>query len=301
MCRIAFSCILAAVFSLTSDVLLFGSFAMFRNKSTQHGDWETFKQLDPEFIQSDWEVRRDQFGLEVTAGLFNAMSWVILCIPLIQVTWMLSRNGSHLIGLHAAIAVLALMGTNAEFISHSMSVGAFTAMDWLSKDFNLEVWLESSTLADPDNVGWRTLEVIFLSIQGMTVWVEAIEHLFLAFILFLMYLSIQRQDFATGKKPLFSITFGGYGLFLSITCLIEFTFEILRFKSWMTYAKLAFFVSVVMRVILWPAWLLLLGRQLANANVRNESQQLSTVDTIAPSMPSATTSPDEGEDTKELS
>eukprot|EP00527_Entomoneis_sp_CCMP2396_P006374 CAMPEP_0198154484 /NCGR_PEP_ID=MMETSP1443-20131203/68621_1 /TAXON_ID=186043 /ORGANISM="Entomoneis sp., Strain CCMP2396" /LENGTH=359 /DNA_ID=CAMNT_0043821163 /DNA_START=108 /DNA_END=1188 /DNA_ORIENTATION=- len=294
MIRIAWSCVLAALFSVLSDILMFGAFSIHRNKSNAHNDWELFKQLDPTYIQEDWEVRREMFPLEVSAGIFNAVSWVILCIPLLQVTWHLSNNGSHLVGLHSGIVVLALTGVNAEFISHVLFIGSFSTMEWLTSDFNLSVWMDdtsteedpdnigwrslevygmaasdfnlsvwmdTSTEEDPDNIGWRSLEVTYMSIRGMLFWIEALEHLFLAVILFLLFLSIQRQDHSNKQK--LSMAFGGYGLFLSLVCCIDFAFEVLRLRSWMTFAKLAFMVSVIGRIILWPIWLLWLGRQLA--------------------------------------
>lgn len=256
---VAWSCVVAALLSVVGDVLQFAAFSMHYKKSHMiNGNRESFLDLDPDVIAEEWEIRRDMRPLETAAGLLNAVSWVVLCIPLLKVAWRMSHEQTNLMGLHVSIAVLALSATNMEFLSHVMFIGAMTAMEWLSTDFNLDQWLYDSSNRNPDDIGWRSLEVTYIALRGTHLWVDAIEHLFLAFILILIFFAIQRQD----SKTILSMPFGTYSLVLSFICFVDFCFEVLRFVSWRTFARAAFGISILGRLILWPIWLIWLGRQL---------------------------------------
>mmetsp|Transcript_17303 Transcript_17303/g.40797 ORF Transcript_17303/g.40797 Transcript_17303/m.40797 type:complete len:361 (+) Transcript_17303:92-1174(+) len=281
-CNIAWSCVVAAVVSIVGDLLALGAFASYRNNAHLHGKWNEYKYLDPQLIMEEWETRRDLRPIETASGLFSAASWVILCIPVVQMIWILGRQGTHLVGLHTSMMILTVSGAIVEITSLVMYVGAVTAMEWLSTDFNLSVWLESSTAADPDDIGWRVLEMIHIGIRGMQLWVGAVELLFLATMLVLLFFSIQRQGDSSSKQydsaispnnnaavsamtpqpVLLSYRFGYYSLFISLLCIVDFCFEVLRFVSWREFAKFAFGVAILLRLIFWPAWLLWLGRHL---------------------------------------
>ncbi|KAL7559142.1 hypothetical protein ACA910_010222 [Epithemia clementina (nom. ined.)] len=262
MVRIASSCILAAICSLFGDILQLATVFEYHNKSNHHNNFAQFKQFNTTLIQEEWELYRDLRPVESVAGLFSAASWVVFCIPMIQVLYKLSLGGHHLIGLHATIGILTIAAAMAEFVSHVMLVGAMNTMEWISTDFNLDYWIVPSGSGDPDGTGWRTLQVVFLSMRGMLLWINAVEWLFLSFILLLLFMSIRRQ--VDSKSPVkVSSTFGWYCLFLCLISLVEFSFEVLRFESWRTFSKFSMYVSVFSRLVLWPLWFLFLGKHLA--------------------------------------
>ena len=263
MPRVALSCVLAAFCAVVGDILFMATLAKQRNDSHRHINYSQYTALDPSKIQHDWELRRDLRALQSAAGLFNAISWVVLCVPLLQLAFALSLGGKRLVGLHTAIAVLSVTGAATEFASHVMLVGALMAMEWISDDFNLDFWMASRS-AGPDYIGWRTLEVVYVSVEGLLMWVNALEWLFLGFILILLSVSIRRQQGGDSGFQ-FSGKFGWFSLFLSCICWVEFAFEVLRFKEWIKFTRFALFVSLASRFFFWPAWFFFLGRQLVLA------------------------------------
>ena len=257
MGRIAISCVIAAICGIFADALQFLILLAYSNRSNLQDDFSLYKDLDVALIKEDWDVRMDFRALENIAGLFNAISWVILSIPIIQLTYALSMGGKHMLGLHVAIGALTIAGTTTEFFSHVMFVGAMTTMEWIADDFNLDYWINTIGSSQADGIGWRSLEVTFISIRGCLMWVNAMEWLFLGFILFLLFVSIR---LSSGR---ISMAFGWYCLFLSIICFVDFSFEVLRFKSWLTFAKLSLGVTVLSRFLFWPIWYLFLGSHVA--------------------------------------
>jgi hypothetical protein len=95
-------------------------------------------------------------------GTFNALAWFLLAIPIIQLSWILSRGGKRQVAIHAAMACLALGGAVVEMLSKLLVVGGWHAANWISRDFNLGNW----TTAGGDGMGWRALEVTFLVTEG---------------------------------------------------------------------------------------------------------------------------------------
>lgn len=257
-CSISWSCLIAAIFSVIGDLLAFLSIALHYRKSHYHDNRFEFYQLQPELIQEEWDLRRDQFPLDTAAGLFNAVTWVILCIPFMMIAFRMAQEDVTMIGVHAAIGVLAISATNMEFLSIVSLIGSMSSLEWISNEFNLDLWLRQSTSNFPDEVGWRALEVTFIGVRGAHLWVNALEHLFSAAIMFLFFFAINNQR--QGKQVL-SRGFASFSLFLSAVFVIDFAFEVLRFVSWRLFASLALLVAVFSRFLLWPIWLIWLGRQ----------------------------------------
>jgi hypothetical protein len=84
-----------------------------------------FLELDSEYLAQKWQDRYDMRGLMTCANLFNAMAWFLLCIPILQVAWILSRAGKRRLGLHVSIALLTLCGSLTELVSRLMTIGMY--------------------------------------------------------------------------------------------------------------------------------------------------------------------------------
>ena len=66
-------------------------------------------------------------------------------------------------------------GSFAEIIARVMIVGARSAIHWLTSGFfNLDNWAQTGDL-----MGWRTVEVVNVAVNGLAVWVDSLEWLFL--------------------------------------------------------------------------------------------------------------------------
>ena len=298
MGRVAGSCFVAALFSILGGILELTVFRKFSQKSNQLSNFDEYKEMDTELIEEDWKLRRDLQPLAIVSGFVNVLAWVTFCIPLLQTAWKLSMGGKRLVGLHSSIGVLAMAASMIELLSTLLATGSSTAMIWMSTEFNLDRWLDSNK--EDDHIGWRVLEVTAVAIHGIFLWVDAIEVLFAATILVLLFVSIQRQvniqfvragddeaqplSSSSGRpkhpRPFLSRNFGGYCLVLSWISLVEFAVEVLRLESWIPYTEVATVVKLVSRFLFWPLWFLWLGEQLARNRRTSSSVPFSTAETV---------------------
>jgi len=253
------TCILAAVLFLTADIL--GVVFYFARHNQGHFDYQTFKNLDPEYLQTNWEWKINYRPLELAFGIINALAWFFFAIPILKVAWVQSAAYKHRkqVGIHIAVAALALGGSISELLSRLIYIGSSAALEWMANDFNLDNWTGETS---NDGTGWRTLEMIAIASGGMLLWIDAIEFLFLFGIMTFLFLSVRKSE-----VKLFSMRWAWLGALIAVLSILDFAVAILRFQNWNTFGKFEFFLSVVNRFLLFPAWLLWLARQLSKAEV----------------------------------
>jgi hypothetical protein len=177
----------------------------------------------------------------------------------IKVTWIQSNAGTRQMGLHISIIVLALGGSFAELLSRLLSLGSVNALGWMAGSFNLDNWNVTST--ENDEIGWRTLQMIDIAINGLLLWIDAVEYLFLSGILILFLISIRSTE---GYK-MFGMRWAYFGMVMACLGIIEFSCAILRFENWTRFSSLGFIINVLNQIVLFPVWLLWLGCQLPKA------------------------------------
>jgi hypothetical protein len=286
-------CLIAALLFLLSDII--ACVAYFMTKNHEHFDYSQLRNLDPEYIQREWEWHIEHGRIESTYEVINAIAWFVFAIPgtfpfnvddsldfvfllvthvvaysVIKVTWIQSCAGTRQMGLHLSIVVLALGGSFSELLSRLLSLGSANALGWMAGSFNLDDWNVTSTAND--EIGWRTLQMIDIAINGLLLWIDAVEYLFLSGILILLFFSIRSTD---GYK-LFGMRWAYFGMFMACLGIVEFACAILRFENWITFSSLGFIINVLNQLFLFPIWLLWLSRQLPKAEAMASSR--ATVD-----------------------
>jgi hypothetical protein len=209
------------------------------------------------YIQTEWDWRIENRQLELTASILNAIAWLCLCIPILQVAWIQSNQGNRGFTLHISVAVLAIAGGLTEFLSHIMHIGSTNAMEWIGKSFVLVNW---AGIDSGDDIGWKTLEVIYTASRGMLLWVGAMEYLFLAGIFALLYISIRSQS-----EQVFSMKWATFGAILGVLCIVDFLADVLRFQSFSSFGMLANVITFLNHSIFFPIWIYWLGKQLPMA------------------------------------
>lgn len=251
-------CVLSACLFFISDIL------SLTYQDRYVSGYQGVKTLDPTHIQSNWTLRSELRGLEMTTGIFSAAAWFLLAIPILKLAWIQSASYNHrkYIGIHIALATLALGGSMSEMISRILLLGSKSVLEWMAQDFNLSNWglLESGK---DDNAGFRTLEMIYLAIGGMMVWINGTELLFIAGIMVLIYISTRSSD-----ANLFEKKWTQLGLGMALLSLLQFFGLILRLEHGKVYGKFSMVVSYLYSLILYPFWLLWLGKQLRGAEDR---------------------------------
>jgi hypothetical protein len=271
-----FTCVLSALLFMTGNILVLVYYAKEYNRP--HFDYTTYTELDPTYIQQEWEWRIDNRPKLLAAGTINSLAWFFLMFPLLQLSWILSLRGSKWIGLHIGIGVLALTGSFTEWISHFLYMGATMATELLAKDFNLDNWI---TTDSDDEIGWRALEVTHIVTYGLVAFADACEWIILSVILVLVHISVKRW-----RRNVDGTTFGAcwnaLGLFIALMCVLEFVAEVLRLDSYRTFGQIAFWYSAVNRLVLMPSWLIMLGMRLPHASVKLNQHSASRTSTTEP-------------------
>merc|ERR1740124_1523426 len=90
------------------------------------------------------------------------------------------------------MVLLVIAGSFTELIARLLQMGMWGILGWVSKDFNISDWIESSdNTGSSDNIGWKTLELISTVIRGMTFWVDAFEWLALSGITIAIVISVR--------------------------------------------------------------------------------------------------------------
>lgn len=249
------SSLAAAVLFVVSNILDYVYMNKFRERS--HFNYTDFTSLDPTFIEEEWEFLGEHRSLELAAGVLNAMAWFALLIPVLQVAWIQSYSGTRQISVHVTVAALALGGSLSEFIARLLLIGTSNAGEWIARDFNLDNWISESS---NDKIGWRTLQLAHLVVRGMILWVDAVEWLALFGISVLLFISIHSQT-----ERLLSLPWASVGLVMGLLALIDFAADILRLESWRSFSEIAFWITMLNRLIILPVWLVWLGYQLPKA------------------------------------
>lgn len=253
-----FTCMLAALFVFTGNLLLAIWAGIERSRPTF--DWTTYRELDPKFLEEHWQDRRDLTGLHMAGSFIIAISWVLMTIPILQSAFILSAGGKRHLWSHTMMAVLAISAATTEFVARLMHVGSWNTGNWISKDFYLDDW--GGNADNPNGIGWKSLEVTYQLTQGQILWVDGWEYFALFGILFLNFLSIR-----TSRAGILGdeMCWGGMGLFIGLLSLADFVFLVLRFKNWDTFNLVSILMTIMIRLILLPTWLLLLAFKLPPA------------------------------------
>lgn len=253
-----FTCMLAALFVFTGNLLLAIWAGIERSRPTFQ--WESYKVLDPIFLKEHWQDRRDLTGLHMAGSFIIAISWVLMTIPILQAAFILSSGGKRFLWMHTMMAVLAVSAATTEFVARLMHVGSWNTGNWISKDFYLDDWGGDST--NPNGIGWKSLEITYQLTQGQILWVDGWEYFALFGILFLNFLSIR-----TSRSGLLGdeMCWGGMGLFIGFLSLADFIFLVIRFTNWDTFNLVSILMTIMIRLILLPCWLLLLAFKLPPA------------------------------------
>jgi len=160
------SCLVALVLVVSSNILgaIVTSKTYLRSSSTYEFSFEDWKELDPAYIERQFEYRLSHVGLANFASIIKALSLLGVFVPILQVSWILSNGGKRRVASHAAICVLALAGGLCELFVNLMMIGVRSAVSWLVTDFNMDDWNEEG-----DGTGWRVLEIVYLTVRGMYV------------------------------------------------------------------------------------------------------------------------------------
>lgn len=260
----------AAILFFTGNLMIIIFYVNETNRP--HWDSDLHYELDPDYLQEEWDYRNKYRVFYQSAALINAMAWFFFAFPLVQLAWVLSQRGSKNVWMHIIIVVLTLAGSFTEWISRFLHMGQSLAAHKLSTEFNLDNWLADNS---NDGLGWRTLEVTYIATSGVVWFIDAFEWLAMSFIMLFVHISVRRWRTTDGST--FGACWNAIALFIALLSLLDFCAEILRIDGFRTFNKIALWYGSLNRLILLPLWLILLGLRLPYA-ISKTNQQAAAAD-----------------------
>lgn len=266
--------IISAVLFWTSSCLR--AVQMKQWKAQPNFNYSEWKKLDAEYLQEQWEFRIQQRPFEMATGMLNAFAWFTFSIPILHVVWLQSSllQGKRMISIHVAIALMAIGGALTEILARLFYIGSSSTMEWIVKDFELDSWLKNGGNST-DHLGWKSLEVTHIAMMGILTWVDAFEYLFLSFIFLFLFISIWFKS----EPRLFSLGWAQFGMLLAFLSIIDFAADIMRYQNWRKYSLIAFWISSINRLVLFPFWLVWLSFQIPRAEALLEEASKPTKET----------------------
>ena len=235
-------------------------------------DKEVLTQLIPDDIIDEWNRQLSLKGLSLSSEFLEGAFWIIFSLPIIEMAWILSRNGTRSLGCNFGIMIFAVAGSWSKWFSTIFWNGMYISFIQLAKTFNLRRWLDSALASDynidgDDGIGWRVLEVNYIVTRGMVWIVDAVEWICLAVIFTLTFFSVvewRKEDQST-----FGAKWNALGLFLGFLAAIEFALVIVGVEgsgvAWLFFGL----YSALCRLILIPLWIIILGFQLPKASSKH--------------------------------
>lgn len=264
-------CLLAAALFWACNAIFIVDMAK-QQSSWKSIDQDVYMQLLPDNIEAEWIRVMNLRGLELSAEFLRGAFWIVFTIPIVEMAWILSKNGTRSLGCNFGIMIFAVAGSWSKWFSSIFWNGMYLSMIQLAKNFNLDNWLDSAQASNynidgEDGIGWRVLEMKNLVAKGMVWIVESVEWLCLAVIFTLTFFSVvewRKEDQST-----FGTKWNALGLFLGFLSAIEFVLMLVGVEgsgiAWLFFSL----YSALCRLILIPLWLIILGFQLPKASSKH--------------------------------
>ena len=122
-------------------------------------DKEDYKQLLPNYIVDDWLNKADTKSLELASGFLKGIFWILFCLPMIEMAWVLSKGGKRNLAWNFGIMLFTLGGVWTKWFSSIFWNGMYISFHQITTYFNLEDWLNQASknqynIDGEDGIGW---------------------------------------------------------------------------------------------------------------------------------------------------
>lgn len=249
-------CYLSAICFFASSILRTGLFDQSLSKAGRNDD--QWKDMEGAYLEEQWKgVRNSILDLWLVYGIVHVLAWIILATVLFRVAWIQSAQGTTRIGINATVAFLGASTAIIELLVRMLYHGTDMSLRWMASDFKMGNWypVEGLIKGDQDKVGWMVLESVAITTQGMLMWADTIEYVFLAIIMILIYTSTSVSGSLLTRK------WACFGLVIAAFCTLDFISEVLRFVNWGIFSHVSLYISSTNQILFFPAWLIWLGTQ----------------------------------------
>jgi hypothetical protein len=117
----------------------------------------------------------------------------------------------------------------------------------------------SNSEYNEDGLGWKTLELAYVTSKGMLQLIDSVEFILLAAILVTIFLAVRRGGASFSKAWTY------LGLVMAFVAIIQFGLAVSAYEMWDRQNRIAAILLAINHVILLPIWLVWLGWQMKDA------------------------------------
>jgi len=261
--RVEFFCFLAAGFFCAGKAINYLAFGMQRDK--KHWDLAGYKAMEGTAIRNAFHMRRHAIELHHFSEFITCAAWLLFSIPMAQLAFVMSNGGKRHLWLHSLMATLAFGGAMSKFAAALMQIGLWMSANFMAKKFELKFWNPMDGTSVDNDLGWKSLEVMYRVAQGAASWVNGFEHLWLCGVLVLYFLSVRTLPSRVYRA--FGIGLSWLGLLVGLTNLAEFDVILLRLEGFKgnNIHEALLYLSIIQGVILLPLWLFVMSCRLPYA------------------------------------
>lgn len=275
---VEWTCVFAALTLWVANILKIIYYATRHHQNHGSFPWATYTELEPAFLQENWVNRIDREQLFLASGIMNALGWMMLSYPVIQMAWVLSKGGTRNVSLNVVIAMFAVAGGLTELMTNFFWIGvnikAVQLVELFEADPNSANWIRND-VNDQAEIGWRVLEVNHIVMRGFVTYADNFEWICLAGMFIFTFVSV--RSWIAEDKTSFGSRWNTLGLFIGLVCILEFAAEILRFEEMLRssskiFAVVSIVYAVINRIIFIPAWIISLGFMLPRATMMSTAE-----------------------------
>ena len=211
-------------------------------------------------IRETWNLRNNANGIIISGHFFSVMGWFFCIPPVSALAAIFDQSGST--GSAGSTIVFAFVFAAAltlvEFVSE---IGTSQTTEWITSSWGVLAAPPSNALANPARRGTisaaQSLEMAYLIVQSRSLWLFAMDDIFLAVALG----CAAKLTHASKEAP---TELGLLAYAVVFFSLLDFIFEVTRFVNWRGSSNLVIVTTLFIDMILLPAWLIRLGVWLRN-------------------------------------
>ena len=219
-------------------------------------DYEKYKELDVDVLESLWEGRRRGNFFGVFGSLFEMIGWVALWLPISVFSEHVGKRS--ILGRipPAAFALLAVMVS----VDMTFNAGAVGVGDYMSTWHPLTKSVAVNHTSDGGFGAIQSLEISYRMTESHRLWMGAFDSIILGVAMNILGGLARSTGYTNLRHGLLSHVMGGL-------CYFDFFVSILRYANWRIFMVLEIFTKLVLFIILLPVWVCWLGRIIKSINM----------------------------------
>ena len=232
-------------------------------------------------LKKVWQQRNDANGLLVMGNLLAVLGWFFSIPPVAALAALFDQASSGRVSTSSTMVYSFVFAAALALIQVVSEIGTMQTTEWITSSWG--VFKPQPGGIPPGGISVaQALEITYLLVQSRSLWLFAMNDLFLIVAL--------GTAFLLGRKSTKVPPILGYiGLAVCFFCFLDWCFEVTRFVNWRGSTNGVIVMSIIIKCFLLPAWLVKLGTilrtdltgDLKKASVELASETIKTTKMVA--------------------